>query len=72
MMETLKFKTTLKCGGCVAAIKPKMDQLKNIKKWEVDLTQPIKILTLEGDDLDENVIINTIKEAGFEATSFNE
>ena len=71
-METLKFKTTLKCGGCVAAIKTKMDQLKNVEKWEVDLTQPVKILTVEGDDLDENVIINTIKEAGFEATSFNE
>ena len=31
-METLKFKTSLKCGGCVAAIQPKMDELKSVKK----------------------------------------
>ena len=66
MMETLKFKTTLKCSGCVAAIKPKMDQLKNVEKWDVDLTQPIKILTVEGVDVDENEVITLIKQAGFD------
>jgi copper chaperone len=57
-METLKFKTTLKCGGCVATIKPKMDQLKNVEKWEVDLTQPVKILTVDGTNLNENELID--------------
>jgi copper chaperone len=66
MMQILKFKTTLKCSGCVAAIKPKMDQLKNVKKWDVDLTQPIKILTVEGVDVDEKEVIALIKQAGFD------
>ncbi len=65
-MQILKFKTTLKCSGCVAAIKPKMDQLKNVKKWDVDLTQPIKILTVEGVDVDEKEVIALIKQAGFD------
>ena len=67
-METLKFETSLKCGGCVAAIQPKMDKLKNISKWEVDLTKPVKILSAEGMALNENEIISTLKEAGFTAT----
>ena len=67
-METLKFKTTLKCSGCVAAIKPKMDQLKSVENWEVDLTQPVKILTVEGTDLNGKELIDTLKQAGFEAT----
>lgn len=67
-METLKFKTTLKCSGCVAAIKPKMDQLKSVENWEVDLTQPVKILTVEGTNLNEKELIDTLKQAGFEAT----
>jgi copper chaperone len=66
MMQILKFKTTLKCSGCVAAIKPKMDQLKNVEKWDVDLTQPIKILTVEGVDVDEKEVITLIKQAGFD------
>lgn len=67
-METLKFKTTLKCSGCVAAIKPKMDQLKSVENWEVDLTQPVKILTVEGTELNEKELIDTLKQAGFDAT----
>lgn len=67
-METLKFETSLKCGGCVAAIQPKMDELKNVSKWEVDLTKPVKILSVEGEALNEEEIIATLKEAGFTAS----
>ena len=66
-METLKFKTSLKCSGCVASIQSKMDKLENVKKWEVDLTQPIKILTVEGEHLNEEEIIKTLKDAGYTA-----
>ena len=67
-METLKFKTSLKCSGCVAAIQPKMDALKNVDQWEVDLTQPVKILSVKGEHLEEAEIIYVLKEAGYEAT----
>jgi copper chaperone len=67
-METLKFKTSLKCGGCVSAIKSEMDELKGVAKWEVDLTQPVKILSVEGEHLNESEIIDVLKEAGYEAS----
>lgn len=67
-METLKFETSLKCGGCVAAIQPKMDELKNVSKWEVDLTKPVKTLSVEGENLNENEVITILKDSGFSAT----
>lgn len=67
-METLKFKTSLKCSGCVAAIQPKMDALKNVEQWEVDLAQPEKILSVNGEHLKEEEIIHVLKGAGYEAT----
>jgi copper chaperone len=67
-METLKFETSLKCGGCVAAIQPKMDELNNVSKWEVDLTKPIKVLFVEGEALNEDAIIAILKDKGFSAT----
>lgn len=66
-METLKFNTSLKCSGCVAAIQPKMDQLENVAKWDVDLTQPIKVLTVEGENLNEQDIVNAVKSSGYTA-----
>ena len=66
-METLKFETSLKCGGCVAAIQPKMDELKSVNKWEVNLTKPVKILSVEGEALNENEIVTILKDAGFSA-----
>jgi copper chaperone len=67
-METLKFKTNIKCGGCIAAVTPHLNTLPEIKKWEVDTQNPDKILTVEGDGaLNEKSIINTLEKAGYKA-----
>jgi copper chaperone len=46
-METLKFKTNLKCSGCIATITPIMNADENIGKWQVDLENADRILTVE-------------------------
>ncbi len=66
-METLKFNTSLKCGGCVAAIKSKMDQISSISKWDVDLSQPVKVLTVEGENLKEDEILSAVTSSGYTA-----
>jgi copper chaperone len=69
-METLKFKTNIKCGGCIATVTPFLDKLPEISKWEVDTNNPDKVLTVEGDDkLDAETVIDTLKEAGYVASS---
>ena len=66
----MKFKTSLKCGGCVNSIRPYLEKIKEIKSWEVDLNSPEKILTVQVDkDSDElkNTIISSFKQAGYNA-----
>lgn len=66
-METLKFKTTINCGGCVATVTPHLNQIKGIEKWSVDTANPQKILTVETSGLEPVVIIEKLKEAGYKA-----
>ena len=66
-METLKFKTTINCGGCVATVTPHLNQIKEIEKWSVDIANPQKILTVETSGLRPEVIIEKLKEAGYKA-----
>ena len=67
-METLKFKTNIKCGGCIATVTPALDNLKGVEKWEVDTTNPDKILTLQsGDGLTASEVISALKTKGYNA-----
>ncbi len=65
-METLRFKTSLKCGGCVRTITPGLESLANIEKWSVDLENPDKVLevTAHADIADQ--VIESVKKAGFQ------
>ena len=66
-METLKFKTTINCGGCVATVTPHLNQIKGIEKWSVDTANPQKILTVEASGLEPEIIVEKLKEAGYKA-----
>ena len=66
-METLKFKTNVNCGGCIATVTPHLNQVKGIGKWSVDTTNPMKILTVEASELDPDLIVETLKNAGYKA-----
>lgn len=69
-METLKFKTNIKCSGCVAAVTPFLNNIPEISKWEVDTENPEKVLTVEAsDELDADTLVSTIEKAGYVATA---
>lgn len=64
-MTTLRFKTSLKCGGCVKAITPGLESLNIIEKWTVDLESPDKVLEVEApEDISEKVM-DSVKKAGY-------
>lgn len=65
-MEALKFKTNIKCAGCLATVTPVLDKALGKGNWEVDLQDPQKTLTVPA-DASENEIIASIKEVGFNA-----
>lgn len=66
-MQTLKFKTNIRCGGCVAKVKPALDAEKTISRWEVDLNSPERILTIEGGIADTKVVVDALAGVGYKA-----
>ncbi|MNK97201.1 Heavy-metal-associated domain protein [compost metagenome] len=70
-MKTLKFKTNIKCAGCLARVSPSLNETAGEDNWEVDINTPEKILTVVSDEVDESSIIFAINEAGFTAGSLN-
>jgi copper chaperone len=61
-----KFKTNIKCGGCIQKVKPYLDALKEIKTWNVDINSPDRILIVDG-EIDGDIIIKAISKAGYRA-----
>ena len=66
-MSTLRFKTNIKCNGCIQTVTPFLSSIKEISGWNVDLTSPERILTIEGNELKPAVIISALEQAGYKA-----
>ena len=60
---TIKLKTNVKCGACLAAVTPELDQIENAS-WEVDLSHPDRVLTVYGNCSVENVK-KALEKAGY-------
>lgn len=70
-MKTLHFNTNIKCAGCVATVTPFLNAEKHIEKWEVDVNQPNKPLTVQT-DLDEKEVAKIVEKAGFKVVASGE
>ncbi|UFH56936.1 heavy-metal-associated domain-containing protein [Spirosoma sp. KNUC1025] len=66
-MKTLKFKTNIKCGGCVATVTPFLNATVGEGRWQVDVQNPDKILTTETDSATLADIRQAIEKAGYKA-----
>ncbi len=68
-MKKLQFKTNIKCGGCLATVTPHLNALEGIQNWEVDITNPDKILTVQTEEVSFEEIKQAVNAAGFKAES---
>jgi copper chaperone CopZ len=67
-METLKFKTNIKCSGCIATVTPFLNKTVGENNWQVDLQAPEKVLTVQtADNEKETEVIESLQEAGYKA-----
>ena len=64
-MQTLKFKTTMKCNGCVQTVTPFLENSNNIQNWSVNLQTPDRVLTVQTVG-DAEEVKNLLKEAGYQ------
>jgi copper chaperone len=70
-MKEYQFKTNINCGGCVAKVTPKLNENPDIKEWDVDTTNPEKILTVKTDNLMADDVEGIVASAGFKAEAIN-
>ncbi|MBU8892376.1 MAG: cation transporter [Bacteroidales bacterium] len=62
-MNTIKFKTNLKCDGCINTIKSVMNTITGIELWTVFIDDKDKTLEVNFEDSDEKEIINAVQSA---------
>lgn len=71
-METLKFKTTIKCAGCMEKVTPFLNQKLSPEEWNVDIFTPAKVLTVISDKVTAEEVEATVKQAGFQIERISE
>jgi len=67
MKKTLKFKTNIKCMGCVSTVTPALDEAVGAGNWEVDLQSPQKEMTVNAEEADANTVIAALAKTGYKA-----
>jgi copper chaperone CopZ len=71
-MNTHKFKTNIKCSGCLTKATPFLNAIAGEDNWEVDLQTPQKTLTVvTEDEIPGNKIIEAVQQAGYTAERFS-
>ena len=65
-MNTIQFKTNIKCTGCLAQVSPVLNEAAGKDNWQVNLESPDKILTVNT-DLNPEELIDAVKSAGYTA-----
>lgn len=65
--QTLQFKTNLNCGGCVSKVQSDLDQTVGEGKWDVDIDNSDKVLTVKSNGVTESEVIAIVESKGFKA-----
>lgn len=67
-----QFKTNIMCGSCIAKVTPYLNGNNEIKHWEVDTKNPQKVLTVETDNLTNEMVREIVSKAGYKAENLNQ
>lgn len=63
-MNNLKLKTNIKCAACVAKVTPYLDNAVGKDAWEVDISNPNKVLTIK-EEVDAELVKEALRQAGY-------
>jgi copper chaperone len=66
-MEKYQFKTNINCGGCIAKVTPHLNSIKGLEKWDVNIENPNKVLTVIADGIKAKQVQEAVAKAGFKA-----
>lgn len=71
MTQKIQFKTTINCSGCLARVTPILNAIPELLRWQVDILNPDKILTVEVDESAEEKVVAAVLKAGFKMEKLN-
>lgn len=63
----MAFKTTINCGSCLAKVTPALNRLEGVNKWEVNLQDSRRVLTVEAEGANEEDVVDAVESVGFDA-----
>ena len=66
-LENKIFKTNINCASCVQKVTETLDGLVGEDNWSVDTTIPIKLLTIENENISADAIIAALNGIGYKA-----
>jgi copper chaperone CopZ len=69
--ESIQFKTTINCGSCIAKVKTSLDELLGEGNWQVDTSNPDKLLSVNHAHVIEDELVMKLAELGYAATPLN-
>jgi copper chaperone len=61
----IRFKTSMKCACCVAAITPGLNALKEVTSWKADVSGAEKTPSVEAEETAIPKVIAALEKAGF-------
>jgi len=65
-MKEYTFKTNINCGSCIRSVTGFLEDVSGLKEWSVDTENPDKVLTVKGDNLQRDAVVEAIEDAGFD------
>ncbi|WP_323758153.1 heavy-metal-associated domain-containing protein [Roseivirga sp.] len=66
-MKKAVYKTNINCGMCLSTVTPFLNELKELSEWSVDMSSKDRLLTVEAENIDSDLVIQAVKQAGFKA-----
>jgi len=70
-MKTQQFKTNIMCGDCIAKVTPALNENFGENNWQVDITNPKKILSITSENATETEVNDVLKKVGYKAEELN-
>jgi copper chaperone len=67
MNKSILFKTSMKCAGCVTAVTPGLNALKEVRSWKADVSGAEKTLVVDAEESAIPKVVAVLEKAGFKA-----
>ncbi len=69
-MEIIQYKTNIHCNNCIRAVSGFLNEVEGIESWEVDVEHSDKILTIKGENINPEEVLEAVEDAGFDIEIF--